>query len=179
MKKITLILPIILCILISCQDKQVLNELTTFKQKEKIEANNIELAKKFYKHLDAVQMDSLRELFTPDAKIFYQSGEPMSLNDIEPLIKMFYTSFPDYKHEFEDVISDDDKVVFRITFSGTFSNPFMDIIPNGEKFSYKGVQIFQFVNNKVANIWAVEDELAMMTQLGMELQMKEESEPVE
>ena len=49
----------------------------------------------------------------------------------------------------------------------------MDMTPNGEKFSYKGVQIFQFADNKVTNFWAVEDELALMTQLGMELQMKE------
>jgi predicted ester cyclase len=179
MKKTALILPIILCVLISCHDKQVLNKLTTIKQKEKIEVNNIELAKKFYKYLDALQLDSLRVLLAPDAKIYYESGGPVTFSDMEAFIKMFYTSFPDYMHEFEDVIAEDDKVVFRITYSGTFSNPFMDINPNGEKFSYKGIQIFQFENNKVTNFWAVEDELWMMQQLGMELQMKKESEPVE
>ena len=153
----------------SCQDKQTKDELAKFKQAETLKVNNIELAKKFYKHLDAVQLDSLRALCAPNAKIYYESGDPVSFNDIEPLIKMFYTSFPDYKHEFEDIIAADDKVVFRISYSGTFTNPFMEIKPNGVKFKYKGIQIFQFANDKVTNFWAVEDELGMMTQLGMEL----------
>jgi predicted ester cyclase len=153
----------------SCQDKQTKDELAKFKQAETLKANNIELAKKFYKHLDAVQLDSLRVLCAPDAKIYYESGDPISFSDIEPLIKMFYTSFPDYKHEFEDIIAADDKVVFRISYSGTFTNPFMEMRPNGVKFKYKGIQTFQFANNKVTNFWAVEDELGMMTQLGLEL----------
>ena len=111
-------------------------------------------------------------LFAPNAKIYYESGDPISFSDIEPLIKMFYTSFPDYKHEFEDIIAADDKVVFRISYSGTFTNPFMEMKPNSVKFKYKGIQIFQFANSKVTNFWAVEDELGMMTQLGMELKPK-------
>jgi predicted ester cyclase len=169
MKKLLMILPLVLCFIISCQDKQTKDELAKFKQAETLKATNIELAKKFYKHLDAVQLDSMRVLFAPDAKIYYESGDPISFSDIEPLIKMFYTSFPNYKHEFEDIVAADDKVVFRISYSGTFTNPFMEMKPNGVKFRYKGIHIFQFANNKVTNFWAVEDELGMMTQLGMEL----------
>jgi len=173
MKTFKLLCGFIFCITLialnSCQDKQTKDELAKFKQAETLKVNNIELAKKFYKHLDAVQLDSLRALCAPNAKIYYESGDPISFNDIEPLIKIFYTSFPDYKHEFEDIIAADDKVVFRISYSGTFTNPFMEMKPNGVKFKYKGIQIFQFANDKVTNFWAVEDELGMMTQLGMEL----------
>ena len=153
----------------SCQDKQTIDELAKFKQAETLKTTNIELAKKFYKHLDAVQLDSMEALCAPDMKIYYESGEPASLSDMEPAIKMFYTSFPDYKHEIEDIIAAGDKVVCRIAFTGTFSNPFMDMSPSGVKFRYKGIQIFQFANSKVTNFWAVEDELGLMTQLGLEL----------
>jgi predicted ester cyclase len=168
-----IIVVIPLLMMSSCQDKQTTEDLAKFKQAETQNVMNIELAKKFYKYLDAVQLDSLRALCGPDLKIYYESGDPMSFGDIEPLIKMFYTSFPDYKHEFDDVIATGDKVVYRITYSGTFTNPFMEIKPNGAKFKYKGIQIFQFTNNKVTNFWAVEDELGMMTQIGMELKPKE------
>ena len=173
MKTFKLICGIILCVILivmsSCQDKQTKGELAKFKQAETLKATNIELAKKFYKHLDAVQMDSMKALCAPDMKIYYESGEPVSLSDMEPAIKMFYTSFPDYKHEIEDIIAAGDKVVCRIAFTGTFSNPFMDMSPSGVKFRYKGIQIFQFANSKVTNFWAVEDELGLMTQLGLEL----------
>ncbi len=173
MKTFKLLCGFIFCIILiamnSCQDKQTKDELAKFKQAETLKANNIELAKKFYKHLDAVQLDSMRLLCAPDIKIYYESGDPVSFSDIEPLVRMFYTSFPDYKHEFDEIFATDDKVVFRISYSGTFTNPFMEINPNGAKFRYKGIQVFQFANNKVTNFWAVEDELGMMTQLGMEL----------
>ena len=153
----------------SCQDKQTIDELAKFKQAETLKAANIELAKKFYKHLDAVQLDSLKVLCAPDLKVDYQSGEPAPFSDMEPFIKMFYEAFPDYKHEIDGIIAADDKVVCRVTFSGTFTNSFMEMNPSGEKFRYKGIQIFQFVNGKVTNFWVVEDELALMTQLGLEL----------
>ena len=50
----------------------------------------------------------------------------------------------------------------------------MEMNPRGEKFIYKGIQIFQFTNNKVTNFWIVEDELGLMTQLGLELSPIEE-----
>jgi predicted ester cyclase len=169
MKKVSFLLPVVFCFMISCQDKQTIDELAKFKQAETLKATNIELAKKFYKHLDAVQLDSITALCVPDMKGYYESGEPASFSDMEPFIKMFYTSFPDYKHEIEDIIAADDKVVCRISFTGTSTNPFMGMSPSGEKFRYVGIQIFQFANSKVTNFWAVEDELGLMMQLGLEL----------
>ena len=173
MKTFKLICGLILCgiliVMSSCQDNQTKDELAKFKQAETLKTSNIELAKKFYKHLDAVQLDSLKVLFAPGMKGYYQSGEPAPFSDMEPFIKMFYTAFPDYKHEIDGIIAADDKVVVRVTFSGTFTNSFMEMNPSGEKFRYKGIQIFQFVNGKVTNFWVVEDELALMTQLGLEL----------
>ena len=164
-----LFLCVILIVMSSCQDKQTIDELAKFKQADTLKTSNIELAKKFYKHLDAVQLDSMKALCAPDMKIYYESGEPVSFSDMEPFIKMFYTSFPDYYHEIEDIIAADDKVVCRISFTGTFTNSFMEMNPSGEKFKYKGIQIFQFANSKTTNFWIVEDELGLMTQLGLEL----------
>jgi len=162
----------VLIVMTSCQDKQASEELAKFKHAESLKASNIELAKQFYKYLDAMNLDSLRAMCTSDAKLFYESGSPISFADMEPLIKTFYTSFPDYKHEIQDLVAADDKVVASLSFSGTFAKKFMEIKPNGATFSYKGIHIFQFANNKVSNFWGVEDELGMMTQLGMELKPK-------
>jgi predicted ester cyclase len=45
----------------------------------------------------------------------------------------------------------------------------MEMKPTGKRFSYKGIQIFQFADDKVTHFWAVEDELGLMTQLGLQL----------
>ena len=173
MKTLSQIIVVILCGILlplsSCQDKQTLEELARFEQAENLKVENTDLVKRFYKHLDAVQIDSLDVLCAPDIKVYYQSGEPAPFSDMVPFIQMFYEAFPDYVHEIEGIIAADDKVVVRVSFAGTFTNAFMDLSPSGEKFRYKGIQIFQFANGKLTNMWVVEDELAMMTQLGLEL----------
>jgi predicted ester cyclase len=163
---------LILLIVVSCQDNLTKEQLTKFQQAELMKTNNIEIAKKLYNYLDKVNLDSVRVLCSPDVKIYYQSGPPASFNDIEPLMKLFYKAFPDYKHGIEDIFAENDKVVIRIDYSGTLIDTFMYIKPSGQKFTYKGIHIFQLSNNKVINWWAVEDELGMMTQLGMELKQK-------
>ena len=165
---------LIVLMVASCQDKQANKQLTKFQEAELLKTKNIETAKKLYKYLDEVNLDTVRALCSSDVKIYYQSGPPASFDDLEPLVKMFYRAFPDYKHGIEDIFADNDKVVIRIDYSGTHKETFMDINPTGLKFFYKGIHIFQLSNNKVINWWAVEDELGMMAQLGMELKLKEE-----
>jgi predicted ester cyclase len=167
-----LVFGVILLVAFSCQDKQCQEELSKFKQAELAKAANIELAKKFYKYLDELNFDTLRILCDPNIKVYYESADPASFTDMEPFIRMFYGAFPDYEHQIDDIFAAEDKVVARITYSGTHTNEFMEIKPSGTKFIYKGIQIFQFANDKVINFWAVEDELGMMTQLGMELKPK-------
>jgi predicted ester cyclase len=145
---------------------------------ETVKVSNIDLAKRFNEYLDEQNFDGLRAISDPDLKIYYESGYPASLNDLEPFIKSYYQSFPDYTHEIEDIFAADDKAVARIAFSGTHTNEFSGIKPTGIKFRYKGIQIYQFKDNKINNLWIVEDELGMMTQLGMELRPKEEMDEV-
>jgi predicted ester cyclase len=163
---------VILLVAFSCQDKQAQEELNKFKQSELLKASNIELAKRFYKYLDELNFDTLRTICDPNIKVYYESGDPVSFTEAESFMKMFYGAFPDYRHQIDDIYAADDKVIVLLTYTGTHTNDYMEIKPTGNKFKYKGIQIFQFVNNKTINFWAVEDELGMMTQLGMELKPK-------
>jgi predicted ester cyclase len=156
----------------SCQDKKSQEELSKFKQDELLKASNIEIAQKFYKYVDEQNFDSLRTIFAPDNKVFYESGDPVSFNDMESFIKMFYGAFPDFKHQVDEIYATDDKVIVMLTYTGTHTNDYMEIKPTGNKVKYKGINIFQFANSKAINVWAVEDELGMMTQLGIELKPK-------
>ena len=172
MKTLHQIVGVLLCLTLitfsSCQDQQILENLAMYEEAEILEAKNTELARKFYQHLDAVEIDSMEALCAPDVQIHYQSGEPAAFSEMVPFIQVFYEAFPDYVHNIKEIIAADDKVVVRISFEGTFINSFMDLSPNGEKFKYMGIQIFQFENGKVKNMWIVEDEVALMTQLGLE-----------
>ncbi|MBN1682493.1 ester cyclase [Candidatus Bathyarchaeota archaeon] len=136
------------------------------------ELYNIELVKMFYKYVDSGRLDKLEALFTPKAKIFYESGDPVSFDEMVLLIKRFYSSFPDFKHGVEEIFAAGDKVIARISYTGTFKNNFIGFEPNGMTFKYAGIHIFQLKDEMISVFWGVEDELGMMTQLGFELKPK-------
>jgi predicted ester cyclase len=94
--------------------------------------------------------------------------ESVTFDDMEPLIEVFYTSFPDYKNEIESIFAAGDMVAVRLKFSGTHQSKFMGIEAKGKTIQYRGILIFQLTDGKISKIWGVEDELTMMTQLGLE-----------
>ncbi len=90
------------------------------------------------------------------------------------MIPLFYGAFPDYAHTIDDIFAKGDKVVARMTFTGTHKNEFQGIPPTGNTIEYTGIQIWKIMNGKIAEAWDQEDTLTMMMQLGMELKPREE-----
>ncbi len=156
---------------ICCQDKQVAEELKKYQDIDTLEAANIDVVQNFYKLLDEVNLEEAEALFTPDGEIYYQSmDEPANFGDMKPLVEIYYTAFPDYNHSIESIMASNDMVIARLMYSGTHKDTFMEIPPTGNKFSYKGIFIFQLSEYRIKKMWGVEDELTMMRQLGLELQ---------
>ena len=76
--------------------------------------------------------------------------------------------FPDFKVEIQDLIAEGDQVVMRFKAGGTHTGvPLFDVPPSGRRFDIEGISIFRLVNGKIVEHWAVEDELGIMSQLGL------------
>ena len=55
----------------------------------------------------------------------------------------------------------------RITQSGTHTGTVRDIPPTGKRFSVDYVHWFRLADGKVAEMWAVRDDLSRLEQLGL------------
>lgn len=140
------------------------------KELEAAEVKNVAVVKMAFKFLDEHNMAGWKKLMDPDCKAYFGSvNEPMSIDDLVPLISTFYTAFPDYKHIIKDIFAANDKVVAYCTYTGTHQKKFMDLEPTGNKIQYKGIFIFKLENGLIKDLYGVEDELTMMTQLGLQL----------
>ena len=86
------------------------------------------------------------------------------------LINAQRSAFPDMHFTPLQVVSDDDWVVTKARWTGTFRAPF-DFIglngvkPTGRSFDVEHVHAFRFVDGKIAEHWAVRDDLTMHNQL--------------
>ena len=178
MKKLLLILPFVLCFMISCQDKVAMAELEDFRAQAKLEEENIELVIKIFDAWGNGDFDTFKELSTPDYDFYYPSGSttPLSLEETIEIGKMLQKAFPDISFKMEELFADGDRVIFRFIQRGTHKEEYMGIPATGNMFEFSGICINRVVNGKVVEQREEFDMLGMMQQLGMELQMKEGTE---
>jgi steroid delta-isomerase-like uncharacterized protein len=111
-------------------------------------------------------IDATDELVSPDylnhaASAEYQrAGAKYSL-------KWLFSVFPDHRFDIEDAAADGERVAVRGTCSGTHEGELMGIPPTGERFAAQQSHWFRVADGKVAEHWAVRDDLGMMRQLGV------------
>ena len=93
-------------------------------------------------------------------------GFPAGLESFKQSFSMFRAAFPDIHVAVEDVIAAGDKVVVRLTFSGTHSGPLMGMPPTGKFVTITGIAIDRLSGGKVVEHWVNRDDLGMLQQLG-------------
>jgi predicted ester cyclase len=83
----------------------------------------------------------------------------------------FRESFPDFKMEIVDLIAEGEKVAAHLRCSGTQLGVWMGHPPTGRQFQDVDEFYFFWVSNgKLVGAFGVEDNLARMHQLGLEVE---------
>jgi predicted ester cyclase len=111
-------------------------------------------------------LDAIDELVSPYYLIYaaspeYQrAGAKYSLN-------WLFSVFPDHRFEIEDAVAEGDTVTVRGTLGGTHEGKLLGIAPTGERVAVQQTHWSRVADGKVAEHWAVRDDLGMMMQLGV------------
>ena len=82
-------------------------------------------------------------------------------------ITAFLGAFPDLHVTVEDLIAEGDKIVGRVTLTGTHQGELMGIPATGKKVSFSEILIIRISNGKAVEQWEVADTMSMMQQLGV------------
>jgi steroid delta-isomerase-like uncharacterized protein len=80
---------------------------------------------------------------------------------------MMRVAFPDSRFDLEDLVAEGDKVVARVSVSGTQRGPMLGLAPTGKRVRTTGIEVFRFEDGKMAEHWATFDALGMLQQLGL------------
>lgn len=76
------------------------------------------------------------------------------------------SAFPDLRLTIEDMISEGEKVSFRITLHGTHLGAFAGIPPTGRAVTWPAVGIMLISEGKIMERWLQSDATHLMKQLG-------------
>ncbi len=97
--------------------------------------------------------------FSPPESLIGHEGVRRGLLEIRE-------AFPDFYEECHDLIGEGDKIVARITLSGTQRAPFLGNPSSGKRFEIATLDIYRFLDNKIIEQWGVMDVMTMASQLG-------------
>jgi len=107
------------------------------------------------------------EIFAADCVLHLPGGlELRGPEGVKQTITMFFSAFPDYHITVEDRVAEGDRVVTRLTLTGTHKGEFLGVAPTGKQATWTAISISRFVGGKVVETWQVADMLGLMQQLG-------------
>ena len=129
---------------------------------------NKQIVRRYQEIYNSNQLDDLLEvvsenLLTP--KIM--AGVPAGIEGAKAAHQIMLTGFPDYQTVIDDLIAEGDKVVARITMSGTNTGAFMGIPATGKFISFTGMYMARIENGKIVEHWGEEDGVSLLAQLGV------------
>jgi steroid delta-isomerase-like uncharacterized protein len=113
-------------------------------------------------------MAAADELLAP-AVVEHETLPPGLTPDRDGIKKLFgllRAAFPDLQITIEDLITDADKVVARVTLSGTHRGALLGIPPTGRAVSYQAIDISRMAGGQLVEHWGVPDYLSLLQQLG-------------
>jgi steroid delta-isomerase-like uncharacterized protein len=77
-------------------------------------------------------------------------------------------AFPDFHNDVEALIAEGDRVVARLTYTGTHQGDLLGIAATGRRVKYAGVAIFRIAGGAIAEGWVLGDLHDLLRQLGGE-----------
>jgi len=177
MKKLCMILPLalILCFVVSCQDKEAMAELEEFRAQAEIEKQNEALYRGIIEELNKGNSEYFNEFYSPDSFYYFPSNnpKPMSREETQEFLKMLFRAFPDFNLSIKELFAVEDRVIVRYILRGTHEGDWHGIPATGNKFEISSTFIIRIENGKLVEEREDFDQLGFLQQLGMELKPKE------
>ena len=129
---------------------------------------NKAVIRRWIEALNAGNLDVADEIYAPDF-VMHDPGNPDRLPGPEGTkqgFAAFLAAFPDLHVTIEDIIAEGDKVVWRVSLTGTHKGEFLGIAPTGKQITNTGITIVRMVDGKFVEGWQNGDDLGMLQQIG-------------
>ncbi|MBV9597119.1 MAG: ester cyclase [Chloroflexi bacterium] len=108
------------------------------------------------------------EVIAPDYLDHESLGDtPAGPEGARRIIEWLRGAFPDLAYDVHDVFGAGDRVALRCTTSGTHIGEFRGFPATGRRFAMEAIHIYRLEGGRIAEHWAVRNDLAMFSQLGI------------
>ena len=129
---------------------------------------NKAIVRRYQEIYNSNQLNALIEVVSEDLltpKIMPGLGD--GLEGGKKVHKTTLIGMPDWQTAIVDMIGEGDKVVARITMTGTHTGDFYGIPATGKRVEFTGIYVVRIANGKIVEHWGEEDAVSLLTQLGV------------
>jgi predicted ester cyclase len=112
--------------------------------------------------------------YSPDAK---NHGRTAGREGMRKVFEALFSTFPDFRYRIEEATAEDDRVVCKVTMTGThlgeptmpqaFGGMLAGVAPTGRKVEVLQFHSFRVKGDQILEHSAVRDDLGMLKQLGL------------
>ena len=96
-----------------------------------------------------------------------QPGMPPTREGLKQTLQALKTAFPDLRYTIEDSLESGDKIVHRLTGTGTMKADYMGMPATGKRATWTEIHIGRVANGRLAEHWGLVDQLGLLVQLGV------------
>jgi steroid delta-isomerase-like uncharacterized protein len=130
------------------------------------EEENKALVRRFNEIINQKELEAFYQIIAPEC-VFHLAVGDISAEEYRQFGEMLFRSIvPDFYITVEDIFAEEDKVVMRLTWSGTHSGELRGVAPTGNKIEMTEIAICKIANRQIVEIWAEQNELRLLEQLG-------------
>lgn len=102
--------------------------------------------------------------------LVHTTSAPGGVMDSEAYLGMWqmtWRAFPDLRYNTHDELIDGDKVVLRLTLSGTHAGEYLGMPATGRAINTEVIDVIRYAGGQAQEEWAEYNVLVMMQQLGV------------
>lgn len=126
------------------------------------------IVRRFYQEaLNGRDLALVEQLVSQDLIEHYAApNQARGLEGLKQFLGMILGAFPDLRVTVEDVISQGDRVVARLTLQGTHGGPFFGVPATGKVVTWPAIHVLRLEAGKIVERWALADVMAILGQIG-------------
>jgi predicted ester cyclase len=126
---------------------------------------NKAVVNKIYDLCNQGNIEAAYEHYAPECICHMPDGD-MSVAQVRDFDAVLFNAFPDITLTILDIISEGDKVAFRVNIKGTNTRELMGNPPTGKKLDMINSNWARVLDGKLVEFWVTMDRLSMIQQLG-------------
>lgn len=136
-------------------------------------SENKAIVREFFHRLNAQDLDVVDELCADGVSVTINrkgtDESAIGTDGLQAIYEEYYTAFPDFHHELDELVAEGDLVGVFMTSTGTHEGAFRGVGPTGNEIAIEDFGLLRIEDGQIVDARPLSDMLGLFEQIGVGL----------